>query len=601
MRILVVGDGKVGHTVAEQLTREGHDVVIIDKNEDVLQRCEDTLDVLCIRGNGANARTLLDAGVEKADFVVAATASDETNMLCCLIAKRLGARYTIARIRDPEYNESLSLLQRETSIDNAINPERATALEISRLLRFPFANNIETFAKGQIEMVEFRVQENDVVVGCPLHALSSRLPGIPRVLYAIVERSGEVIIPNGDFVIHAGDRVHVAGDMVTITNYFRFLGKHSLRVKNVMLLGGGRISYYLAKMIVPMGMHVAMIEINPKKAESLSESLPHVNVILGDGTDQELLEQEGLESMDAFIAMCDRDEENLLMALTAKRYGVKKVVPKMSRMGYLDIVNLTGLDTVISPKAVIAGQISSYVRGLANSQGSAVESLHYILGGAIEAVEFTATSATHFLDRPLSDLHFRNGLLVAAIVHNGRMEIPNGHSQIHAGDRVIVVAKKLFLQDLNDILSRLQPFRHVELVRDQHVFRFADLFSIEEYVGERINPIEDQHCPLAGFGVKRRSGERARVQPFISLVWTKLEDVQTNLWLGQYPDRNEVEFAGSGHGRIGSLVFRDVERPHGSVVRLREVVEFPFSIERNRRSAEGHCRANRCGGKHSAS
>lgn len=253
MRILVVGDGKVGHTVAEQLTREGHDVVIIDKNENVLQRCEDTLDVLCIRGNGANARTLLDAGVEKADFVVAATASDETNMLCCLIAKRLGARYTIARIRDPEYNESLSLLQRETSIDNAINPERATALEISRLLRFPFANNIETFAKGQIEMVEFRVQENDVVVGCPLHALSSRLPGIPRVLYAIVERSGEVIIPNGDFVIHAGDRVHVAGDMVTITNYFRFLGKHSLRVKNVMLLGGGRISYYLAKMIVPMG------------------------------------------------------------------------------------------------------------------------------------------------------------------------------------------------------------------------------------------------------------------------------------------------------------------------------------------------------------
>lgn len=297
MRILVVGDGKVGHTVAEQLTREGHDVVIIDKNEDVLQRCEDTLDVLCIRGNGANARTLLDAGVEKADFVVAATASDETNMLCCLIAKRLGARYTIARIRDPEYNESLSLLQRETSIDNAINPERATALEISRLLRFPFANNIETFAKGQIEMVEFRVQENDVAVGCPLHALSSRLPGIPRVLYAIVERSGEVIIPNGDFVIHAGDRVHVAGDMVTITNYFRFLGKHSLRVKNVMLLGGGRISYYLAKMIVPMGMHVAMIEINPKKAESLSESLTHVNVILGDGTDQELLEQEGLESM----------------------------------------------------------------------------------------------------------------------------------------------------------------------------------------------------------------------------------------------------------------------------------------------------------------
>ena len=370
MRILVVGDGKVGHTVAEQLTREGHDVVIIDKNEDVLQRCEDTLDVLCIRGNGANARTLLDAGVEKADFVVAATASDETNMLCCLIAKRLGARYTIARIRDPEYNESLSLLQRETSIDNAINPERATALEISRLLRFPFANNIETFAKGQIEMVEFRVQENDVVVGCPLHALSSRLPGIPRVLYAIVERSGEVIIPNGDFVIHAGDRVHVAGDMVTITNYFRFLGKHSLRVKNVMLLGGGRISYYLAKMIVPMGMHVAMIEINPKKAESLSESLPHVNVILGDGTDQELLEQEGLESMDAFIAMCDRDEENLMTGLFAVKQGVPKVIVKNNRLAYADIMNGMGLDSMVSPKTITCSTILRYVRALVNSDGT---------------------------------------------------------------------------------------------------------------------------------------------------------------------------------------------------------------------------------------
>ena len=186
---------------------------------------------------------------------------------------------------------------------------------------------------------------------------------------------------------------------------------------------------------------------------TLAEKLPKVTVIHGDGTNHDLLESEGIFHCDAFIAVTDRDEENLLMALTAKRYGVKKVVPKMSRMGYLDIVNLTGLDTVISPKAIIASQISSYVRGLANSQGSAVESLHYILGGAIEAVEFTATSATHFLDRPLSDLHFRNGLLVAAIVHNGRMEIPNGHSQIHAGDRVIVVAKKLFLQDLNDILG----------------------------------------------------------------------------------------------------------------------------------------------------
>ena len=215
------------------------------------------------------------------------------------------------------------------------------------------------------------------------------------------------------------------------------MGRAMAPIRRVSILGGGRIAQYLAWMLADVGTRVTIVEKNEAKCLTLAEKLPKATII----------------HCDAFIALTDRDEENLLMALTAKRYGVKKVVPKMSRLGYLDIVSLTGLDSVVSPKAIVAGQISSYVRGLANSQGSAVESLHYILGGAIEAVEFTATNATHFLDRPLSDLHFRKGLLVAAIVHNGRMEIPNGHSQIHAGDRVIVVAKKLFLQDLNDILG----------------------------------------------------------------------------------------------------------------------------------------------------
>ena len=240
MRILVVGDGKVGHTLAEHLAREGHDVVIVDRSEEVLQRSEDTLDVLCVRGNGANAATLVDAGADKADIIIAATASDETNMLCCLVAKKLGTKYSIARIRDPEYNDSLTLLQREMGIDMPVNPERATALEISRLLRFPFASNIESFAKGRVEMVEFRAQEHDVVVGHALKDLPRKLNGLPQVLYAAVEREGNVVIPNGDFIIRAGDRVHVAADMVTITSYFRYLGKNSLRVKNVMLLGGWR-------------------------------------------------------------------------------------------------------------------------------------------------------------------------------------------------------------------------------------------------------------------------------------------------------------------------------------------------------------------------
>lgn len=260
--------------MVEHLAQEGHDVVIVDSNDEVLERTQDILDVLCIRGNGANAQTLIDAGAKKADVIIAATASDETNMLCCLIAKRLGAKYSIARIRDPEYNESLSMLRHELDIDMAINPERATAIEISRLLRFPFATNVESFARGRVEVVAFRVQENDPIAGLPLRDLSRELRGIPQVLYALVERDGNVFIPYGDYCIRPGDRVHVAADAVTITNYFRFLGKDSVKIKNVMLLGGGRISYYLAKIITPMGIRVAMIEINPKKPRSSAKRFP---------------------------------------------------------------------------------------------------------------------------------------------------------------------------------------------------------------------------------------------------------------------------------------------------------------------------------------
>jgi len=253
MRIILIGAGKVGHSLADRLTAEDHDITVIDRSEDVINRCQDSLDVMCIRGNGANAKTLVEAGVDRADIVIATTAGDETNMLCCLMARRLGAKYTIARIRDPEYNESQMLLQNEMGIDVAINPERATALEISKLLRYPFAGSIESFARGQVEMVEFRAQQDDIIVGIPMKEIASRVPNIPHVLYTMVEREGEVIIPGGDFYIKAGDTVFISGSMLSITNYFRFLGRNSLKIRSVMVLGGGKITYYLARMITPMG------------------------------------------------------------------------------------------------------------------------------------------------------------------------------------------------------------------------------------------------------------------------------------------------------------------------------------------------------------
>ena len=452
MLILVVGDGKLGHTLAEHLAREEHDVVIVDRSDEVLQRSEDTLDVLCVRGNGANATTLMDAGADKADIIIAATAGDETNMLCCLIAKKLGTKYAIARVRDPGFNESLNILQRELGIDMAVNPERATALEISRLLRFPFASNIESFAKGRVEMVEFRAQEKDVVVGLPLKALSRKLKGLPQVLYAAVEREGKVMIPNGEFVIHAGDRVHVAADMLAITAYFRFLGKHSLRVKNVMLLGGGRISYYLARMIVPMGIHVSMVEIDERKANELSESLPDVNVIHGDGTDQELLEQEGLGQMDAFVALCDRDEENLMTGLFAVGQGVPKVIVKNNRVAYADIISAMGLDSIVSPKSITCANILRYVRARANGRGTKVEKLYRLMDGKAEALEFIARASDPYIGVPLRDLTMRHGTLVAVIVRQGKVIVPFGNDHIEAGDSVVIIACESGIDDLNEVI-----------------------------------------------------------------------------------------------------------------------------------------------------
>ncbi len=454
MRILVVGDGKVGHTLAESLTRENHEVVIIDRDEDVLQHCQDTLDVMCIQGNGANAKTLLEADVSTADIVISATTSDETNMLCCLVAKRLGARYTIARIRDPEYNESLTLLQRELGIDLTINPERATAMEISRLLRFPFASNIEPFAKGQVEMVEFRALEADSIVNCPMKQLSIKYPAIPRVLYAAVEREGQVHIPNGDFIIRPGDRVHVAGNMLTITDYFRFLGRNAIKIKKVMLLGGGRISYYLAKLIIPMGIHVTIIEIDPQTAADLSEMLPQADVILGDGTDQELLTQEAIENMDAFVCLCDRDEENLMTGLYAARQGVPKVIVKNNRVAYEEILSELGLDSMVSPRTITCDNILRYVRARVNGKGTAVERLYRLMEGKAEALEFIAREGDSYIGVALKNLHVRKNTLVAVIVRGSKVIVPFGNDHIEAGDRVIIMAGESGITDLNEVIRK---------------------------------------------------------------------------------------------------------------------------------------------------
>ena len=454
MRIIVIGAGKVGYTLAEHLTAEEHDVTVIDQSDDVIDRCSGSLDVICLKGNGANAKVLLEAGVDKANIVIASTQSDESNMLACLIAKRLGAQYTIARIRDPEFNESQMLLQNELGIDVAINPERATALEISRLLRYPFAGSIESFAKGQVEMVEFRAQETDPIVGIPMKDLSSKVRSLPRILYAMVERNGTVIIPDGDTVIQPGDRVFVSGDMINITEFFRFLGRNKQKIRSVMLLGGGRISYYLSKFIVPMGIHVTLFELNQVKARTLSELLPKVDVIYGDGTDQDLLEEQGLSQMDAFVSLSNRDEENLMTGMYAARCGVPKIIAKNSRAAYLEILNDLGLDSVISPQTITSSTILRYVRARENSTGTSIERLYRLADGKAEAIEFIARKGDSYIGIPLKDVTTRKGSLVSVIVHQGKIIVPFGKDHIEEGDHVVIISKDSGISDLNEVLFK---------------------------------------------------------------------------------------------------------------------------------------------------
>ncbi len=430
---------------------ENHELVLIDHSAEALKNADSALDILCTEGSGASIQVLKGAGVRDAELVVAVTGSDELNIVCCLIAKKLGARHTVARIRSPEYFREANLLKREVGLNMIINPEYAAAQEISRLLRVPSAFSVETFARGQVELIGFPVMESDGLAGVSLFEYNKRRPN--GVLMCAVIRGGEVYVPNGRFLPQVGDKANVIGSQREIAKFFHTLGRDKNRIRQITVLGGSKIATYLTWAVEKVGMRVRIVEQNHAKCLALADKLPDSLIIAGDGTDNTVIESEGLLDTDAFIALTNRDEENLLMAMTAQRHGVKKVIAKMSRPNYIDMMRESGVDSIISPKDITANQISAYVRAMARSQGSAVENLYKLLGGAIEAVEFTATATTKFLDTPLKDLRLKPGMLVAAIAREGKTVIPDGSTSIHAGDRVIVMAKSLFLQDLDEILQ----------------------------------------------------------------------------------------------------------------------------------------------------
>lgn len=450
MTIIIAGGGKVGATLAEHLADEGHSVTIVDVSGETLDRLSNQLDVMCLKGNCVSRDTLLEAGARESDVLIAATGSDEINLLCCHSAHNIGVPHTVARVRGTEYVNGLDTLKNDLGITMLINPELTAATEISRLLRFPSAANIDSFARGRVELISFTVQEGDFLAGRALMSLSSKIQGLPMLLCA-VERGDEVFIPNGASVLAAGDRVSVAGTPNGIHQFFKLLGRQTHRIRSVFVIGGGRIAVYLLRQLERLGMSCKIVERSEERCRELAEEFPRVLVIHGDGTDPELLTEERMASSDAFIALTDRDEDNLIISLYAHQGGVSKVVAKSSRQNYTAIARSAGVESVVSPKLATAGLILRFIRGLQNSKGTVMTALYRIAGGRAEAMEFLVSPATRNLNVPLKELKLRQGILIAVIVRGGKVIIPQGSTCLELGDDVIVVARDSGILDLNDI------------------------------------------------------------------------------------------------------------------------------------------------------
>lgn len=452
MNIIIVGDGKVGYTLAEHLALEEHNITIIDKDEEALRKADESLDVMCVKGNGARISVLKEAGIEEADILIAVTSRDEMNMVCCLTAKRIANVRTIARIRDPEYFEEYSALRENMGIDMIINPEFSAAYEIAKILQFPSAMNVQNFFGGRVRLAEFRIKEGDsLLVGKKLSQLADRLPR--NILFTAVERGNQIVIPNGEFELQADDLVYIMGYVNDCARFFRYLDRLSHRINSVMIVGGGRTAHYLTKIISKVGMNVKIIEIDSKKCIELSETLDAM-IIEGDGTNAGILDSENIEEVDAFITMMGRDEENLITAMYALDKGVDKVIAMTTRVNLPSIINRLGLDSVVSPKLVTAGYILCYVRGIQNSQGSVVESVYKIADGKAEVISFRANESTRFLNTPLRELKLRPNTLIGCIEHEGKAIIPHGNERIQDGDKVLIISKEdHVIMDLNDIIA----------------------------------------------------------------------------------------------------------------------------------------------------
>ena len=453
MKILIAGDGKVGSIVSKTLSREGHDIVLIDMNDDALAMGADKYDIMSVKGNCASMSTLKQAGVEDAELLIAVTSMDEINLLSCLTAHCINPElHTIARIRNPEYVEQAVAMKNAFALSLVVNPERQAAREISNLIRYPGFLKRDTFAKGRVQIVELKVEEDSPLCNVSLMSLGEIIKC--KVLVCAVLRDGKAMIPGGNFVLQAGDRLHVAAAHQDIKNFFRAVGQKTAKIKNVLICGGGRLCFYLAAQLIQAGMQVKIIERNEARCEELSDRFPRATIIHGDATDHELLLEEGIQSADAFVAITNMDEENIIMSLYAKSQGVPKIVAKVNEDSRAQMVEGLGIDSIVSTKSATADTIMNYVRARMNSYSIAnVEAISQLLNGKVEALEFMIKKECEFTNIPLKELRTKKDYLIACIGRGRKVIIPNGDDHIEVGDNVVVVTKNRGLDNFTDILA----------------------------------------------------------------------------------------------------------------------------------------------------
>ncbi len=451
MNIIIVGCGKVGSTLVEQLDTKNNNITIIDNDSSVVSTVSAENDVMGIVGNGATYDIQLEAGIKDADLLIAVTESDEVNILCCLVAKKVGGCQTIARIRNHEYSQQVRLIKEELGLAMVINPEIATAQEISRVLRMPSAIKVDTFVKGKVELLKFKIPENSILNDVAVMDIATRLKC--DILVCLVERDDEVFIPRGNFVLKEKDVVSFVASAKKAMQFFVKTGIISHRIKDAMIVGGGATAVYLTKILEKSGINVKIIEKDKDRCDRLSDILPEATIINGDGTEQTVLLEEGLGSADSFIALTGHDEQNVLLSMYAKTVNDCKVVTKIKRMNFSEVIKNLDLDTTVYPKNITADYIIRYVRAMKNAEGSNLETMYSLIEDKVEALEFKIRKNNEILGKSLEELKIKKGILIAAISRNGEIITPRGKEVMKIGDSVIVVSMVPEIHDITDIVE----------------------------------------------------------------------------------------------------------------------------------------------------